>query len=95
MERTVRFNQHKCSFNNNLNELLQFVCIYGHNIDTVLVRVKKDIVMPTDQSKLILLVLLDLSAAFDKVDDNVLFSRLKHMVKYVNCSDPIWDNALR
>ena len=40
---------------------------------------KNDIMMSIDQGKPIILVLLDLSAAFDTVDHNVLFSRLKDM----------------
>ena len=46
----------------------------GYSTETVLVRVKKYIIMSIDQGKPIILVLLDLSAAFDIVDHNVLFS---------------------
>ena len=51
----------------------------GHSTETVLVRVKNDIMMSIDQGKPVILVLLDLSAAFDIVDHNVLFSGLKDM----------------
>jgi len=37
--------------------------------------VKNDIMMSIDQGKPIIRVLLDLSAAFDRVDHNALFSR--------------------
>ena len=43
------------------------------------VRVKNDIMMSIDQGKLVILVFLDLSPTFDRVDLNVLFSRLKDM----------------
>ena len=36
--------------------------------------------MPNNQSKLVLFVLLGLPAVFDTVDNNVLFSRLKDML---------------
>ena len=49
----------------------------GHSTETALVRVKNDIMMSIDHGGSVLLVLLDLSAAFDTVDHNALFSRLK------------------
>jgi len=55
--------------------------------------------MSIDQGKPKILVLLDLYTAFDTVDHNVLFSRLKDMlvcqVKYLNGVDPIWNIAHR
>ena len=50
-----------------------------HITETALVRVKNYIMISTDQGKSVLLVLLDQSAAFDTVDHNVPFSRLKDM----------------
>jgi hypothetical protein len=41
--------------------------------------VKIDIMLSIDQGKSVIFVLMDLSAAFDTVDHNVLFSGLKDM----------------
>ena len=49
------------------------------NTETASVQLIIDIMMSTDRDKPILLVLLDLSVAFDIVDPNVLFSRLEDM----------------
>ena len=40
---------------------------------------KNDIMMSIGEGKPVILVLLDLSATFDKGDNNVLFTRLKDM----------------
>ena len=40
----------------------------GHSTGIALLQVKNDILMSTDQSKAVVLVLLDLSAAFDTID---------------------------
>ena len=72
IEKAVAFYLNKYLINNNLNESLQSAYKSGHSTETALVRVKNDI-------KPVILVLLDLSAAFDTVDHNVLFSRLKDM----------------
>ena len=58
---------------NNLNETLQSAFKCGHSTETVLLRLKNDIMMSIDQSKAVVLVLLDLSAAFDTTDHDVLF----------------------
>ena len=61
---------------NNLNEAHQSASECSHSTETALLRVKKDIMMLTNQSKAMALVLLDRSAAFDTVNRGVLFSRL-------------------
>jgi len=79
IEKAVAFYLNKYLIHNNLNESLQSAYKGSHSTETVLVRVKNNIVMSIDQGMPVILVLLDLSAAFDKVDHNVLFSWLKDL----------------
>uniref|UniRef100_A0A8C6M9C7 Reverse transcriptase domain-containing protein n=1 Tax=Nothobranchius furzeri TaxID=105023 RepID=A0A8C6M9C7_NOTFU len=51
-----------------------------HSTETVLVKVTNDILMASDKNLVSVLVLLDVSAAFDTVDHNVLLERLEHVV---------------
>ena len=46
--------------------------------ETALIRVRNDIAMAIDQHNSVILVLLDLSAAFDTVDHGILLSRLSN-----------------
>ena len=48
-----------------------------HSTETALLRVHNDISMETDGKNVSLLVLLDLSAAFDTIDHDILLNRLK------------------
>ena len=48
-----------------------------HSTETALLRVKTDIMKASDKGKVVCLVLLDFSAAFDTVDDEVLLHRLE------------------
>ena len=50
---------------------------YGHSTDTALLRVTSDIFEACDVSKITLIALLDLSAAFDCVDHTILLERLR------------------
>ena len=79
IERVVALQLNKYLMNNNLTESLQFVYKRGHSTETALPRTKKYIMMSTDQGKPVKLVLLDLYAAFDKVDRNIIFSNVKYM----------------
>ena len=48
----------------------------GHNTETALLKIYNDILMAMNRQEVVLLVLLDLSAAFDTVEHSVLISRL-------------------
>ena len=54
----------------------QFIKKYN-STETALVRVHDDILCALDKKKTVILLLLDLSAAFDTVDHCILLSRLK------------------
>jgi hypothetical protein len=51
----------------------------NHSIETALLKVENDILKAMDKGKLVALVLLDLSAAFDTVDHCVLISQLQRL----------------
>ena len=51
-----------------------------HSTETALVKIFNDIFLATDGDDFLVLVLLDLTAAFDTVDHNILLSRLEHWV---------------
>ena len=63
--------------NNNLHEYLQYAYEPGHSTETVLVKVQNDILTSIDQHGIFILILLDLSAAIDTIDHDVLFSRME------------------
>ena len=48
-------------------------------LETALIKIFDDLLLNLDNKKVVLLSLLDLSAAFDTVDHNILLNRLKHM----------------
>ena len=51
-----------------------------HSTETALLRVFNDILLANDSGDYVVLVLLDLTAAFDTVDHDILVSRLQHLV---------------
>ena len=63
---------------NNLHEHLQSAYKPGHSTETALVNVQNDILTSIDQHGIVILVMLDLSAALDTIDHDVLFSRMEN-----------------
>ena len=51
-----------------------------HSTETALLKILNNIRWDLDNKKLTVLVLLDLSAAFDTVDHHILLNRLRHLV---------------
>ena len=63
---------------NNLHEEHLFAYRKLHSTETALVKVQNDILQSLDQNEVAVLVLLDLSAAFDTTDHETLLHRLDH-----------------
>ena len=64
---------------NNLHEHLQSALYKpGHSTETALVKVQNDILTSIDKHGVVILVMLDLSAAFDTFDHDILFSRMEN-----------------
>ena len=63
---------------NNLLDQYQSAYRSKHSTETALVKVQSDVINALDKGKAAALVLLDLSAAFDTIDHQVLLHRLKN-----------------
>ena len=70
-----RLNEHVNK--HNLSEVFQSAYKKGHSTESALVRVHNDILRAIDNGGCVILLLLDLSAAFDTVDHAILLSRLR------------------
>ena len=63
---------------NNLQEPLQSAYRANHSTETALVKIVNDLRCEVDSEKCVLLVMLDMSAAFDTVEHATLLTRLEH-----------------
>ena len=61
-----------------MTEHLQSAYKANNSTETALLKVREDILQAIDHREVTCLVLLDLSAAFDTVDHQLLLNRLKH-----------------
>ena len=64
-------------FSNDLFPVLQSAYRHKHSIETVLLKVTNDILLNMNDQRVTLLLLLDLSAAFDTVDHDTLLHQLQ------------------
>uniref|UniRef100_A0A8C9Y8D9 Reverse transcriptase domain-containing protein n=1 Tax=Sander lucioperca TaxID=283035 RepID=A0A8C9Y8D9_SANLU len=64
----------------NILEIFQSGFKTLHSTESALLRVFNDIFLATDSGLVSILVLLDLSAAFDTIDHTILLQRLEHLV---------------
>lgn len=71
--------------NNNMSEYFQSAYKQHHSTETALTRVHNDVTRAVDNKRSVLLLLLDLSAAFDTIDHDILLSRLSE--RYGFCGD--------
>ena len=79
IERVVNIQLNDHIITNNLVEPMQSAYRAGHSTETALIKIKADILNAIDNTEVVCLVLLDLSAAFDTVDHQILLERLKIM----------------
>uniref|UniRef100_A0A4W3JKF2 Reverse transcriptase domain-containing protein n=1 Tax=Callorhinchus milii TaxID=7868 RepID=A0A4W3JKF2_CALMI len=86
LERVVASHLHSFLSTHSLFEPLQSGFHTVHSTETALVKVTNDILTICDQGSLCLLVLLDLSAAFDTVDHAILLHRLS---SHLNLQGPV------
>ena len=63
---------------NGLNDPLQSAYKAGHSTETALLKIKADIDTAVDAGKGVILILLDMSAAFDTISHEILLYQLEH-----------------
>ena len=72
-----QMNQHMTQ--NNLHEPNQSAYRQNHSTETALVKIYNDLLCAVDSKKAVMLILLDLSAAFDTVEHTILLERMEKL----------------
>ena len=76
-----------------LREIFQSAYKKGHSTETALTRIRNNILRAIDDGECVILILLDLSAASDAVDHDILITRLEHRFgitgKALGCKDTV------
>ena len=80
LEKVVHTQLQSFLISHNIHETLQSGFKPAHSTETALLKVFNDLILTADSGSPAILVLLDLSAAFDTVDHRILLSRLEHQV---------------
>src|SRR4029434_6641002 len=80
MQRTSFLHQNK------VEETLQSGFRAHHSTETALVKVLNDLLIASDHGCTSIIVLLELSAAFDTIDHHILLQRLAHHVGIKGCA---------
>ncbi len=86
IEKVVSTQVYTYLLENNLIPSFQSAFRRHHSTETALVRVTNDILMSLDNKQQVALILLDLSAAFDTLDHDILIDRFKN---YFNISGKV------
>lgn len=79
LEKVVSIQLRSYLVDNNLMEPFQSAYRQGHSTETALVRVHNDIICALGDRRAVLLVLLDLSAAFDTVEHQCLLNTMQQL----------------
>ena len=80
VEKVVAARLQKDLQDNQLYKPMQSAYRPAHSTETALVRVTNDLLCAVDKQQAVILVLLDLSAAFDTVDHDILLQRLQEEI---------------